>query len=164
MTSDTLSGLYNDSYYWRIRAVDNLGNIGEYSETRGFVVDTDVDQVALSFPATGYETSLHTFRLEWTALADSVGVDSYQIEVNNTIGFTAAMAFSDTIDGANTTDTLAGLYNDSYYWRVRAVDELGNNGVFGTMSGFVVDTSVLKVTLTKGLSFLIFSRLREGEF
>ena len=57
----------------------------------------------------------------WTALSDSVGIDSYVVEVSKSAAFTSTLS-ADTVDGAVTSQLLSGLYNDSYYWRVRAID------------------------------------------
>ena len=147
LTSDTVTGLYNDTYYWRVRAIDDLANGGAYSSTRGFVTDTLVNAVALSLPADGHETSAANFLASWSMNADSSGIDSYAVEVSKNTAFTS-IAFTDTIDGGQTSDTLTGLYNDTYYWRVRAIDNRGNFGVYATTRGFVHDSNVNKVSLS----------------
>ncbi|MBI4178053.1 right-handed parallel beta-helix repeat-containing protein, partial [bacterium] len=151
LTSDTITGLYNDTYYWRARAVDNLGNVGANSAIRGFVVDTAVGQVSLVAPSDGHETTNTAISLQFSALSDSVGIDSYVIEAAKTPAFTTSV-FADTIDGSLTSDTITGLYNDTYYWRARAVDNLGNVGANSATRGFIVDTQVTKVTLTSPAS------------
>ncbi|MBI4178392.1 T9SS type A sorting domain-containing protein, partial [bacterium] len=146
LSSDTLTGLYNDTYHWRIRAVDNLGNAGPYSDTRGFVTDTIVNQVALSYPADRHDTTVINILVGWSAVSDSVGVDSYHLEVATNLSFTN-VTFTDTLDGLLTSDTVTGLYNDTYYWRVRATDDLGNIGPMSDTRAFLTDTLVGKVTL-----------------
>ncbi|MEK6577257.1 MAG: hypothetical protein AABZ05_06630, partial [Nitrospirota bacterium] len=145
-SNDTVTGLYNDTYYWRVRAIDDLGNQGVYSATRGFITDTIVNQVTASLPADGHETSVINFLVSWTANVDSVGIDSYAVEVSRTSAFTT-MAFTDTVDVLRTSDTVTGLYNDTYYWRVRGIDDLGNGGPYSTTRGFVTDTIVNAVSL-----------------
>ena len=147
-TNDTVTGLYNDTYYWRVRAVDDLANGGSYSSTRGFVTDTIVNQVSLSLPADGHETSAINIVVSWSAVSDSVGVDSYAVEVSKNTSF-SNIAFTDTIDQAFTSDTVTGLYNDTYYWRVRAVDDLANGGSYSATRGFVTDTIVNTVSLSQ---------------
>ncbi|MBI4178784.1 SusE domain-containing protein, partial [bacterium] len=144
--SDTLTGLYNDTYYWRVRAIDDLGNQGAFTASRGFVTDTLVNQVTLSFPADRHETTAINLVAGWSAVADSVGVDSYAVEVSTNTAFTN-LVFTDTLDMLLTTDTITGLYNDTYYWRVRAIDNLGNVGPASTQRTFVLDTAVDRVTL-----------------
>ena len=148
LTSDTVTGLSNDTYYWRVRVTDDLGNGGAYSTARGFVVDTTAAQVSALAPANGHETTATAIVLSWSAVpADSVGIDSYAVEAARNAAFTA-MVFADTVDQALTADTVTGLYNDMYYWRVRAVDGLGNAGAASTPRGFVVDTQAAQVSLS----------------
>ncbi|OGH56189.1 MAG: hypothetical protein A3G34_17620 [Candidatus Lindowbacteria bacterium RIFCSPLOWO2_12_FULL_62_27] len=143
---DTITGLYNDTYYWRVRAVDDLGNISMFSDTRGFVVDTDIDAVVAASPANAHETTNATPVVSWQTLSDSVGVDSYIVEVSKSAAFTAAVLI-DTVDGTSASDTITGLYNDTYFWRVRAIDHLGHVGAYSDTFGFIVDTAVEKVVL-----------------
>ena len=91
------------------------------------MTDTIVNQVSLSQPADGHETTAIDLVVSWAANADSVGVDSYAVEVSKNTSFTN-IAFTDTVDQARTSDTVTGLYNDTYYWRGRAIDDLGDGG------------------------------------
>ena len=129
-----------------MRAVDDLGNKGPYSDTRGFVTDTIVNAVTLSYPSDGHETTAINILVGWTT-SDSVGIDTYAVEVAKNLTF-VNMVFTDTLDQLLTSDTITGLYNDSYYWRVRAVDDLGNQGPYSDTRGFVTDTIVNQVTLS----------------
>ena len=115
------------------------GKGGPYSDTRGFVTDTIVNQVALSQPADGHETTAIGLLVSWAANVDSVGVDSYAVEVSKNGTFTN-MTFTDTVDQAWTSDTVTGLYNDTYYWRVRAIDNLGNSGSYSVIRRFFTYT------------------------
>jgi len=92
------------------------------------VTDTIVNQVVLSYPTDGHETTAINILVGWTAVSDSVGVDSYAIEVAKNLTF-VNMVFTDTLDQLLTSDTITGLYNDTYYWRVRAIDDLVAGGV-----------------------------------
>jgi len=147
VTSDTLTGLYNDTYFWRVRATDDLGNLSPNSIVRGFLVDTQIGAVTLLLPAAGHETNAATPVVTWSALADSVGIDTYDVAVSKTSAFTT-LVFSDSVDGLLTSDTITGLYNDTYFWRVRAIDDLGNVGAVSAANGFILDTQVNKVTLS----------------
>ncbi|OGH59977.1 MAG: hypothetical protein A3G34_05850 [Candidatus Lindowbacteria bacterium RIFCSPLOWO2_12_FULL_62_27] len=152
LTSDTITGLYNDTYFWRVRAVDDLGNVGANSTARGFVVDTAIAHVSAAAPADGHETNATPVRVSWSTASDSVGIDSYAVEASKSTAF-AAVVFVDTTDGTNTTDTITGLYNDTYYWRVRAIDDLGNSGAFSTGRGFLIDTAIGQVVLATPASY-----------
>ena len=131
--------------FWRVGEFDDLGNGGPYSDTRGFVTDTIVNQVMQSQPADGHETTAIDLVVSWTAVTDSVGGDSYAVEVSKNITFTN-MTFTDTVEETWASDTVTGLYNDTYFWRVRAIDDLGNGGPYSDTRGFVTDTIVNRVT------------------
>ncbi|MBI4178774.1 T9SS type A sorting domain-containing protein, partial [bacterium] len=151
-TSDNFASTGNDTYYWRVRAIDNLSNVGANSAARGFVIDTFTAQVTLISPADGHETNVVSVAVQWAAVSDSVGIDSYAIEVSKSGTFTGTFTFTDTLDGLFTSDTVTGLYNDTYFWRVRAIDNLGNGGIYSAVRGFIVDTVAGKVTLTSPAS------------
>ena len=138
-TTDYITGTYNDTYFWRVRAIDDLANVGPNSATRGFVVDTLVNVTTLSQPADAHETTNTSIVLSWTAVSDSVGLDSYAIELSKNSNFTM-MAINDTFDAATASRTASPLYNDTYFWHVRAIDDLGNVSAHSTARGFVVDT------------------------
>ena len=135
-------------YYRSVRAIDDLANGGPYSDTWGFVTDTIVNQVSLSQPAEGHETTAIDVVVSWAANVDSVGVDSYAVEVSKNTTFTN-MPFTDTVGRVLTSDTVTGLYNDTYYWRVRAIDDLANGGPYSDTRGFVTDTIVNPVGLSQ---------------
>ncbi|WP_028065248.1 N,N-dimethylformamidase beta subunit family domain-containing protein [Solirubrobacter soli] len=88
------------------------------------------DSVPPSAPGTPTATgSLAKVALSWTAATDNVGVDHYNVYRSTTSGFTPAVG--------NRIATPAGLsYNDTplaagtYYYRVSAVDAVGNEGPF----------------------------------
>ena len=144
-TSDTLSNLYNDTYFWRVRAIDRLGNIGANSQARGFVVDTSAGQVLLDRPADAHETTNVKPVVSWFSLADSVGINFYVVEVSKTTAF-STLVFVDTVASNRTTDTLTGLYNDTYFWRVRGIDKLGNTLDSPPSRRLVVDTDAAAVS------------------
>ncbi|MBI4179568.1 right-handed parallel beta-helix repeat-containing protein, partial [bacterium] len=141
VTSQLLSGLYNDTYYWRVRAIDDVGNVGANSSVRGFVYDTAIAQVTSSSPADGAAQN-RAGTVIWNAVTgDSSGIDSYVVEASKSSGFTSTIS-ADTVDGAVTSQLLSGIYNDTYFWRVRAIDGAGNTGTNSAVRGFLLDTGV----------------------
>lgn len=126
-----------DTFFWRVIAKDTFGN-RETSAVRMILLDTSADRVVLLSPADGHETSNASVVVRWAALGDSVGIDSYAVEVSKNSAF-ASLVFSDTVDGTQTADTLALVDVDTYYWRVRAFDNLGNAGPQSPPRGFFLD-------------------------
>ena len=48
-TYQTTHSLSNGTYYWRVRAKDNLNNYGAYSDCRSFTINVDQTPPVLSF-------------------------------------------------------------------------------------------------------------------
>ena len=124
---------------------DRAGNT-DTTAGRTIVLDQSVNQVALSSPADTISTNDQTPTLSWTAIGDSVGIDSYVVEVSNASNF-STISFADTVDGAVLNRTTSSLPADTYFWRVRAIDNLQNTGANSAVRSFVLDTGVT-VTLT----------------
>ena len=121
----------NQTYYWRLRAKNAVGNTSLLSSTFSFstikqtlVVSAD-EQTLVSINPT----------LEWDGVA---GADNYRLEVNTASNFGGTSIFDNTI---NTTTQAIGplVYNTRYYWRVTA------NNVRSDVWSFVtiLDTPVL---------------------
>jgi hypothetical protein len=120
--------LYQDAWYWKVMVMDNAGNVSEYSPEQPFRVDTDApDQVTATNPENMGAFDNVGVMLTWDAPDDpnpGSGVENYIIQVDDEESFT-------TPDNAVTTDTsytYAFPSLGTYYWRVYAVDVVGNEG------------------------------------
>ena len=135
-------------YYYRLTSIDAAAFINQsfFTDTVSAIVDTFTGQVSLAAPADGHETRAAPVGVQWVALADSSGIDSYVVEAAKTSAF-ASTVFADTVDGTKTNDTITGLYNDTYFWRVRAIDNAGNVGINSSVRGFILDTSIGQVSV-----------------
>ena len=146
-TSVALSGLSNNTtYYWQVRAVNPGGNTladsGTYwSFTTVIGAPGTFAKTSPANEATG--VAINT-TLSWGA---SAGAASYEYCYAYTSGCT-----SWTSVGTNTSVALSGLlYNQVYYWQVRAVNGSGNTlADSGTYWSFttLVPTYVLTVNKT----------------
>ena len=56
----------------------------------------------------------------WTSSADDVGIDHYELQIDETNGFATPI---NTYNVSDTSRTVTGLTNGTYYFRVRAVDD-----------------------------------------
>ena len=130
---------HEDTFYWRVIGRDT--NTYETTSGRILILDTSVRQVSALLPADGHETSQFRPVVSWLAPADSVGIDSFVVEVSTSSAFTG-LVFADTVGGSRTADTVSGLYNDTYSWRIRAIDRLGNTGAPSAVRVLRIDTNV----------------------
>ncbi len=112
---------YNETYYWRVTALNNFGFSSDTSATFSFT--TKLMNVILNLPENNTTRIDLTPTLKWT-LAEAA--DKYRLEVNTAPDFSGTFIFnSDSlIDTLKTLDSLTN--NFTYYWRVTALDNSGN--------------------------------------
>lgn len=118
---------YLQSYYWRVRAVNEAGN-GPWSATRIFTTEADPDPipeppvaVVPILPAIG-ETGVSLLpEFVWEV---TPGADSYVLELSSDAGFAETLLSQALTETAYTLETELD-YESLYYWRVRAVNEAG---------------------------------------
>ncbi len=129
--SDTVTGLTEGTWYWRVQAANAYGTTGTWSETWSFTVDlTPPAAPAQSSPANGaYVVSNTTF--SWGTVADAV---AYQFEYNTSDDSNANVYLSDELSGTSVTPPAIAL--GTYYWFVRAQDAAGNWSAWS--SSFIV--------------------------
>jgi hypothetical protein len=124
----------NATYYWRVIAVDAVGN-GRFSNAAWLVgVDTmpPLAPLPLLSPASGADTSAATVGFRWSAAVDTLsGIVAYRLQIDTAPGFSAPRL--DTTLAA-LTHAQAGLETGVWHWRVAAVDSVGN------VSAWLADT------------------------
>jgi hypothetical protein len=145
------------AYYWRAFAEDLVGNQSAWSVTGQFVVDN----VAPSVPATPAPDNgalVKAARLTGTFRSDDANDDGRlvfqvcsdaactNVVAGGTSGSVAASAVAATLRAAslgatgNVASWTAGnLLDGSYFWRVRAEDEAGNNSDWSSTQSFTLD-------------------------
>ena len=137
-SDDTTLSLATDTYFWRLITEDDLGNSIAISP-ESFVVVTSPDTsppaaFSLSAPANATETNALIIRFSWTASSDSSSPISYRLIVDT--DFSGFFTVDTTIAATSATVLLPA--NDSYAWKVIAIDNVGNTTTVGNFS-LVVD-------------------------
>lgn len=139
-SSATTASLPEAMYYWRVRARDAMGNLGDWSNVPTFYVDatppTACSQVS---PANGAAVFSSSPVLDWTDSTDSLGYVRYQIQYDTEPTFTDPVTLSPT--GSASVAYLNGFSDGVYYWRVRALDAAANASAFSTTWSFTVDAT-----------------------
>lgn len=119
----TLNGLTDGMWYWRVRAADGAGNASVFAE--GTPVFVDVTAPTMSADSMKVEVSETAAKLSWAELEDISGIAGYRVEYGTSATFAAASTSKMQVAGIDLT--LFDLStNAMYYWRVAAVDKLGN--------------------------------------
>ena len=122
----TLAG--SDSYFWRVLAKDYSGNTVA-TTTRSFIVDTIVPKrVSLVSPKNRAETTATSIKFTWIAGVDTgSGILGYRLQVATDTQFTSLKfdAFNYGTASETTPNYLFTTF-DTFYWRLAAQDEAGN--------------------------------------
>ena len=142
--SYTTSSLADSTWYWHVRARDNVGNVGSWSSSRSFTVDTAAQAApALTAPANGAITNNSTPTFDWESVS---GAASYTLEysIDNGTPTTISSAATDYIP-------TAGLADGTWNWRVRTIDAVGNTGSWSSTWFFTIDTATPTVTISPSL-------------
>jgi len=90
---------------------------------------------SLVSPADGAVVS-EPFAISWTAVSDPSGIVAYNWQVSSSSAFTSVLLQSST-NGA-TQDTVSGLADGTYFWRVQAVSGDFVSGAWSQPSSFTV--------------------------
>lgn len=106
------------SYFYKVRPVNNNGAAAASAPvTATTLADVTPPTAPADLKVTG--TSRNSVALSWLAATDDVGVDKYEIYINNIRSY--------TINGNQTTFLVTGLnYRQSYTFMVKAKDATGN--------------------------------------
>jgi sporulation protein YlmC with PRC-barrel domain len=140
------NALPEGSYVYRVRAVDNIGNLSAYSPNSAPVIVDQTAPTAASLaqyesdgttpiPVGGTATS-STVVLK-ASISDSATSVKLQVEVKLVgTGFDGT-GLTESAFQANglASVTLGSLANGSYHWQARAVDQAGNPGAFVSFGG-----------------------------
>ena len=127
--SDTNGLSDSTSYYYRVAAVDNAGNVGVLSaEKSGTTLDSIAPSKVLGLSVTPVSSS--RLDLAWTANSepDLAGYKVYRSTIPGfAVNFTSDVPIAQpTVSSYSDTDNL--IASTTYYYRVVAVDTSGNIG------------------------------------
>ncbi|HEX3255337.1 MAG TPA: hypothetical protein VHQ96_06065 [Gaiellaceae bacterium] len=129
--------LSSNTYYWAVTPVDAQGNEGERSEVRSFVWEwpsTTTPDVVDVAP----QSELFVPEFTWDPIP---GAAKYEVEINSVFDFPAGASkvCCDPVDWPITTTFTPKetLPNNTYYWRVRAINAHGEAGDWNEGPSFV---------------------------
>lgn len=133
--------LVDNKYYWRVRAVDGAGNVGNFPGFRWFTIDATPPQApTLLSPSNSSLLIDNTPTFRWSAITDPSGIKySLQYSTDNT--FQISTTLENLTDNIYTVPDNRALVDNKYYWRVRAVDGAGNAGNWSSVWWFTIDAT-----------------------
>ncbi len=123
-SSSTVAGIFEDNYYWRIRAQDNAGNYSLWSSTWIIKIDTTSAGIPLLVSPADDTWNAQAAVFDWSGVTDALsGLKNYELNLSTDINF-GIVNFSSVT--AKSSATLSGLEENVYYWRVRSQDNVDN--------------------------------------
>jgi nitrogen fixation protein FixH len=145
-TTFTTPSLADGTWYVRVRASDQLGNVSAWSPTVTIIIDT-VLPTTPGTPSTPTPTNNKKLTWTWSSSTDSgtgLANPAYSVQWSQSSTFSSGVA-SGTTNTASFTQP-ANLADGTWYFRVVAGDDAGNASAFSTISSVVVDTSVANIS------------------
>jgi parallel beta-helix repeat protein len=140
LNEDNLTVTYNDEN-------DGLGN-PSVSVFTAIVDGVSPPTPNLLYPSDGASVSKIYTVFRWTAVEDYSGVVKYTFQVDNNPSFTDPDERSGLVDNCYQLDIT--LANGSYYWRVRAVDGVGNPGEWSDPWQFTLEINTHEPIFIQG--------------
>ncbi len=120
------------TYYWQITPIDAEGFQGVPSAISAFTWDWP-STTKTYFEDLSAKPELVDPKFSWDPIA---GAASYQIEVNTTSDFVPGSKVYETTTTASEISPTGLFQNNTYYWRVRALDTLGKAGLWNVGGRF----------------------------
>ena len=137
----TSPSLGDGVWYWRVKARDNAGNEGDWSEIRSFRVDTVPPNAPnLISPLDNEVVSTSAPILVWQGVQENSLPVMYLVAVSDDPLFQHENRSSGWILSTSWVLT-PPLPNGRYYWKVKARDNAGNEGVWSGQRSFTIDTT-----------------------
>jgi hypothetical protein len=144
----TISSLADGTYYLKVKAVDNAGNIGDVSS---FVFKIDNTAPTIPQMSKDYEilTQGKNISVEWSSSSDICGISSYWLQISTSPDFEA----ENIVFNQDVGDVLSYVYNavegGNYYARVKAQNNVGLWSVYSQIYSSVVDNEPPVITVVK---------------
>ena len=122
----TPAALLDGIWYWRVRAISLNNEVGPWSTTRAFTVDTSVPaSPILKTPVDNAPLVRVIPSFTWATVP---GANAYQFQIDESTGFGDPLFTSPVLTVASYKPVVALTVMTPYYWHVRARDAAGNWG------------------------------------
>ncbi|MFH1259339.1 MAG: hypothetical protein ABII74_05975 [Elusimicrobiota bacterium] len=141
------------TYYWKVGALDNVGN-ESWTNYYTLTIDTTAPSAPnLTEPEGNFVTNLTTPTFRWQAgtPADFSGIAGYRLQVDTEQSFTAPFTIDLSVKTTYYIVPYGVLTEATYYWQVNATDNAGNPpSPWSGVRQLIIDTtSPEKPTLTE---------------
>jgi len=128
-------------YYWRVKAIDSAGNESEWSAPWSFYVAAPPAPTLLQ-PETGMKADAETY-FDWEDVTDLSPPITYHFQIAGDKNFASMVLEKERLTESEYTlseeEKLAAVKKEvPYYWRVKAVDRVGDEGEWSKPGSFHV--------------------------
>jgi hypothetical protein len=132
------SGMSDGTWFWRVEAKDEAGNVSGYQTPFSVTIDTQDPNIPGPItPSNGSYIYTDIPEFSWIATAGSGG--TYTLEYSQDQTFASGVTTITDLADANYTPSSA-LAQGTWYWRVEAIDFAGNgSGFYSPPYSFTID-------------------------
>ncbi len=130
--------LFNQNYYWRVRAVDGSG-ASDWSETRHFTI---INTITLKRPANNAVNVNPNVEIQWNDLPGATHLD-YQLDTTATFD-SPLMSITSIVNNTTKTNAANLYFGYVYKIRMRARHDLDTSAWSDTWTFTVVNSMTLK--------------------
>jgi hypothetical protein len=129
-------------YFWRVRAINEYGTAGPWTETWTITVDIPPAAPTLLLPSESTISLNGEASFSWQ---DAENAEKYQIQVDNAEDFSSP-EFDDTATQI-TRELVTALTDGTYFWRVRGLNIYDTAGEWSDVRSFTVSIPPVAPTL-----------------
>ena len=138
VTTYDADSLADGKYFWRVRALNSVGVAGKWSKRWSLTVDTTGPAAPNLVAPENYVATGNQPELSWTKVK---GAATYHLRISENPNLNPEVLDVPGITGTIHTPA-APLPDDTYYWAVRSVDALGNEGPWSDTWTFAANSAL----------------------
>jgi PKD repeat protein len=136
----SFGSLADGTYYWKVRAMDGVGNASAWTTSWAFKLDNTVPSVPAHQSPASWKKISSSATLDWSDVSDASGV-TYQVRLYNS-SWSLVKEKTGLTSSAYAVSSFGSLADGTYYWRVRVVDGAGNASAWTTSWAFKLDNTL----------------------
>jgi hypothetical protein len=131
LTSPTKLSYYS-KYYWRVKAKNNYGDEGPWSDTLEFTTKEQLGTPVATLPANDATNQALKPEFTWNSLSNAAG---YRLQISKTTSFTTLERDISTTEITHNLSSNLDLLT-KYYWRLKAWDSDTDSSSYGSVLNF----------------------------
>ena len=139
----SFGSLSDGTYFWKVRAVDGVGNASAWPTSWAFKMTNTVPSVPVHLSPAMYARVTSGGSLDWTDVTDPDGV-TYEVRLYNS-SWSLLTTVTELASSDCSVSSFGSLVDGIYFWKVRAVDGGGIASDWSTSWAFKLADTVPSV-------------------